>query len=119
MARNFLTCFKTLVAATVLLPFAVGAQVENLTPPSGSMTWHYECKARKNCPTSCKAKGNELFATSDYRFITILQFPTQGFWIRIDTGQGNVDYVGFQGDQVICSIAGATLIFARSQETAK
>jgi hypothetical protein len=108
-----------LAAVPVLIPLAANAQMENITPPSGAMAWHYECKARTKCPTSCRAKGNELFQTADYRSITILQMPNQGFWIRVDTRQANIDYVGAQVDQVICSIAGATLIFARAQESGK
>jgi len=94
------------------------AQVENLSMPTGSTTWHYECKADTQCPTKCAVGGTELFSTGNYISLTIMQLPSRGYWFRVDTGKGKVDYIT-QADQVNCSIMGATLIFVRAQESGK
>ena len=94
-------------------PRAVNAQVDNMVPPVGSMMWHYECKAGAQCPTKCTIKGTELFQTGNFQSLTILQIPNQVYWIRVATGQSNLEYVA-QADQFTCSISGATLMSAKS-----
>jgi hypothetical protein len=104
--------------AVAILPRMANAQVDNMVPPAGSMMWHYECKTGTQCPTKCAVRGTELFSSGNYVSLTIVQIPGQVYWFRIDTGQGNVDYVA-QADQVVCSMAGATMTSARAQESAK
>ena len=112
--RSFTLAFAVGILGAVALQHA-SAQVDNIVPPPGSMTWQYECKAGTQCPTQCAVKGTELFATSNYQTVTIVRIPEQAYWIRIDTGQGTIDYVA-QADQVACSIAGATLKSAGVRE---
>ena len=99
-------------------PRPAHAQADNLSLPQGSTMWHYQCKAGIQCPTRCSVKGSELFSTSEYVSLTIAQIPGQVYWIRIDTGQTHIDYIA-QGDQVICSIVGATLASTRTPTPAK
>jgi hypothetical protein len=119
MVRSLLTWGAALSALAVLTPCEVDAQVENMVPPAGAMMWHYECQVGTQCPTKCTVKGTELFSTSDYASLTIVQMPNQVYWIRLDTGQKNVDYVITQADPVMCTIVGATLKSARAQEAGK
>jgi hypothetical protein len=105
----------------VLSLLAVGpanAQTENLSMPTGSTTWHYECKPGTQCPTKCAVGGTELFSTGNYTSLTIVQLPGRSYWFRVDTGHGKVDYI-MQADQVNCSIIGATLSSARAQKSEK
>ena len=111
--------FTALVA---LQPCAASAGSDDVVLPPGAMTWTYECKPGVECPTKCSMKGTELFSTGNYLSFTIIQIPAQAFWFRIDTGQTFVHYFIAQNniaDQVSCSIAGATLMSARAQDSAK
>lgn len=86
---------------------AADGQVDAPNVPPGAIPWHYECKGG-DCPTKCTVNGNELFQTGGYASLTILQLPDRRHWIRVQTGQTNIDYV-IQADQVWCTVTGATL----------
>jgi hypothetical protein len=91
------------------------AQANEISVPSGSMEWQYECPAGTSCPTVCKIGANEIFSTANYASVTILQLPKQVFWFRIDTGAKMAEFV-LRAEQVNCSISGATLKAARAWE---
>jgi hypothetical protein len=111
--RSVISGIVSGVAMIMMASRAADAQIDNMVPPVGSLMWHYECKAGAQCPTRCTVKGTELFSTGNFQSLTILQIPNQVYWIRVNTGQANVDYV-VQADQVACSISGATLMSAKS-----
>jgi hypothetical protein len=115
MAGNsWIRCMGFLVVALLVAPAANG-QAGNVALPAGSMTWQYQCKAGSQCPTKCTVQGAELFSTSNYVALTIVELPNKRFWFQVDTGLGPVDYLT-QADTVTCSIAGAMLTSARTQE---
>ena len=119
MARCFVVPVLAVgVLAAVVAPLPAAAQADNMSPPPGAMTWQYECKEGASCPTRCAVKGTELFSTSNYKTLTIVRIPEQAYWLRIDTGQGTIDYVA-QADEIVCSMAGATLKSAGVQEGGK
>ncbi len=116
--------FKWLIGLTALAlvrPGTVEAQIDNVSPPAGSMIWQYECKPGIKCPTRCVVKGTELFSTDDFLSLTILQRPDPVYWLRIDYGHTLVDYVGYGGQayELSCSIIGATLKAIRVSEPEK
>jgi|SRR5215216_3602519 len=92
----------------IAAPEMLNAQSGNMVPPAGAVTWHYQCKSGE-CPTRCTISGTELFSTGSYFALTVVQLPNHGYWVRIDTGQKNIDYVAGT-DQLACSISGATLM---------
>ena len=106
--RSFALALAVGVLAAAVAPQPASAQAGNMLAPPGSMTWQYECKDGTQCPTRCAVKGTELFSSSNYKTLTIVRIPEQAYWIRIDTGQGTIDYVA-QADEIVCSMAGAAL----------
>jgi hypothetical protein len=36
----------------------------------------------------------EIFSTDTYVALTVMQMPGRKFWIRIDTGAKNLDFIG-------------------------
>jgi len=108
-------------ASGALIGFAPGvpsaiAQAQEISVPSGSMEWRYECPAGAQCPTTCSIKGNQIFSTANYTSVTIFQLPNQVFWFRVDTGDKMVEFV-MAADQMACSISGASLKAARARES--
>jgi len=79
------TAFGALALFLPNIP-SVNAQPTEVSPPPGSMMWHYECKAGTQCPTAYAVKGNQVFATANYASFTIRQIPNQIFLLKVDTG---------------------------------
>jgi hypothetical protein len=109
---------SAIVFSLVFAPCKARAQENKIELPPGAMTWNYECKAGAQCPTKCSAKGTELFQTSNYTSMTIVQIADQVFWFRVDTGKNMIEYVT-KSEQVICSITGAGLKSAHAQESGR
>jgi hypothetical protein len=108
------------IASGAVVGFAPGAPSANaqaISLPAGSMEWQYECPAGAQCLTTCSIKGNQIFTTADYATLTIIRLPHQGYWLRIDTGDKTVEWI-LEGEQPLCSIAGATLKASRAWESA-
>jgi hypothetical protein len=104
-----------LSTAGVLMPALLNAQTENVAPPARATTWHYLCKTG-DCPTKCSVSGTELFSTGSYLALIVTQLPNRSYWISIDTGQKEINYIGSGADQMACIIAGATLQSFRAAE---
>jgi hypothetical protein len=105
-------------ASGALIGFApsvpsANAQAQEISVPTGSMEWRYECPAGGQCPTTCSIKGNQIFSTANYTSVTVFQLPNQVFWFRVDTGDKMVEFV-MAADQMACSITGASLKAARA-----
>jgi hypothetical protein len=91
-------------------PGARAAQPPEIVAPAGSVTWHYECKVG-DCAAKCAVNGAELFSTGTFFGLIIMKLPDQGFWIEIDAGKINVDYVQTSpGDKLLCTITGGTSV---------
>jgi hypothetical protein len=108
-------------ASGALIGFApsvpsANAQAQEISVPTGSMEWRYECPAGGQCPTTCSIKGNQIFSTANYTSVTVFQLPNQVFWFRVDTGDKMVEFV-MAADQMACSISGASLKAARATES--
>jgi hypothetical protein len=114
--RRILVAWVGAFSALVGFAPSANAQANEISVPTGSMEWRYECPAGVQCPTTCSIKGNQLFSTADYAAVTIFQFPRQVYWFRIDTGDKVIEFI-LEGEQMACSIAGATLKAARTWGT--
>ena len=102
----------------LLLPGVALAQSDTVKSAPPAMTWRYDCVAGTQCPSNCSLAGKELFSTSDYHSITIAELSGPVYWIKIDTGQRIIEYIG-QSEQFHCMISGALLVSAGYQDPAK
>ena len=119
MARNSLIWGAAFSALIALTPRVSSAETDNFALPAGSMSWQYECKAGRQCPTKCTVQGADLFSTTNYVSLTITKMPDKAVWFQLDTGTVPINYIFFQAESVTCSIAGATLTSIRKDEAEK
>ena len=104
---NWLKCSMAAIGVIVLLlPDASNAQTGNAAPSSGTKTWRYECKSG-NCPTKCSVGSGDLFSTGSFSVLTINQVSDRTFWIRVESGQKNSEYIIDGGERLICAVSDA------------
>ena len=95
----------TLGALTLFVPVGSTAQTGSTAPSSAPKTWRYECKTG-NCPTRCMVGNNEIFTTGSFAQLTITQVSDHAWWVRIESGQSNNEYI-VDGERLVCTISNA------------
>jgi hypothetical protein len=104
--------------ASAQTPLTAAQATTALGVPAGATMLRYECPSGSQCPSRCTVGPNEILQTSNYDSIVIVEYPNRTMWLRLDTGQGNVDfdYVLAASDSLACRIDGATLITAAATD---